>query len=183
MRDIGGDHPNARLGFGSVGGLTEEVNVQGGTMTAGRVMLDDGELGYERRGDGPPVVLLHGGGLSGVTWDGQVAWLERDHTVIRYDARGRGGSSPPEGPFSHHEDLRHVLDGLGVERATLVGLSLGARTAIDFALLHPDRVADLVHGSAPRAEKVLVEGAGHLVDLDRPDEFDRALLRFLSAAR
>ncbi|WP_238412211.1 alpha/beta fold hydrolase [Saccharothrix deserti] len=44
-------------------------------------------------------------------------------------------------------------------------------------------VADLVHGSAPRAEKVVVEGAGHLVNLDRPDEFDQALLRFLSASR
>ncbi|ONI85049.1 hypothetical protein ALI22I_31920 [Saccharothrix sp. ALI-22-I] len=70
-------------------------------MTAGRLMLDDGESGCERRGDGPPVVPPHGGGLSGVTWDGQLG----------------------------------------------------------------------------------IEGAGHLVDLDRPAEFDRALLRFLRAAR
>ncbi|MFD0201150.1 MULTISPECIES: alpha/beta fold hydrolase [Saccharothrix] len=165
-------------------------------MTAGRLILDDGELSYDRRGDGPPVVLLHAGGLGGVTWDRQFTLLAHDHTVIRYDARGHGGSSPVTGPFAHHEDLKELLDGLGLDRVTLVGLSLGARTAIDFALLHPDRVvvgdrdssdihavADLVRESAPRAEEVVVEGAGHLVNLDRPDEFDRALLRFLRASR
>lgn len=263
-------------------------------MTAGRLILDDGELTYHRRGEGPPVVLLHAGGLGSVTWDRQFALLARDHTVIRYDARGHGESSPPTGPFAHHEDLRDLLDGLDVEGATLVGLSLGARTAIDFALAHPARVAglvlvgpgingmevedpfildqvarmraatgvdevaecllrmwvdgphrapdevdprvrelcrgltvnavcnraftvlseelhavdrvaeltartlvvvgeldssdvhevaDLVLESAPDAEKVVVAGAGHLVNLDRPDEFDRALLRFLSASR
>ncbi|MEV8439929.1 alpha/beta hydrolase [Actinosynnema sp. NPDC051121] len=249
---------------------------------------------YDRRGEGPPVVLLHGGGLGRVTWDRQFEVLARDHSVVRYDARGHGDSSPVTGPFAHHEDLRDLLDGLDLDRPTLVGLSLGARTAVDFALAHPDRVADLVlvgpgvsgmkvedpfivdqlarlrasttvdevaehllrmwvdgprrspqdvdptvrelcrglkvravsqgafttmpdelHAvdrlhelrartlvvvgdldssdihvvadllceSAPRAERVVVEGAGHLVNLDRPDEFDRALLRFLRASR
>lgn len=263
-------------------------------MTAGRLILDDGELSYLRRGEGPPVVLLHGGALAGVTWERQFDLLARDHAVVRYDARGHGESSSPTGPFAHHEDLRALLDGLGLDRATLVGLSLGARTAVDFALTHPDRVADLVlvgpgvsgmgfqdpfildqsarlrasttadevaecllrmwvdgphrspdevdarvrelcrglavhavsrgaftrpadevhaidrvaevrartlvvvgdldssdihavadllHRSVPGAAKVVVEGAGHAVHLDRPDEFDRALLRFLSASR
>jgi len=113
-------------------------------MTAGRLILDDGELTYHRRGEGPAVVLLHGGGLGGVTWDRQFDLLARDHTVVRYDARGHGGSSPVTGPFAHHEDLRDLLDGLDLDRPTLVGLSMGARTAIDFAVAHPDRVAGLV---------------------------------------
>ncbi|MFJ6677112.1 alpha/beta fold hydrolase [Actinosynnema sp. NPDC091369] len=187
-------------------------------MTAGRLMLDDGEVTYQRRGDGPPVVLLHAGGLSGALWDRQFPLLARDHTAVRYDARGHGGSSPVTGPFAHHEDLEDLLDGPGLDRATLVGLSLGARTAVGFALAHPDRVtdlpdelhavdrphelrartpvvvgdldssdihavADLLQESVPGAEEVVVEGAGHLVNLDRPDEFDRVLLRFLRASR
>lgn len=106
--------------------------------------IDDGELSYEIRGEGSPVVLLHGGALNGRMWDGQLELLERHHTVVRYDARGHGRSSTPTRPFAHHEDLRHLLTGLGIPRASLVGLSLGARISIDFALTHPDLVDKLL---------------------------------------
>src|SRR4051794_36184980 len=109
-------------------------------MTTGTMPVDDGELAYEIRGGGSPVVLLHGGFLTGDTWDAQVALLERDHTVIRFDARGHGRSSTPTKPFAHHEDLRQLLMGLDLPRASLVGLSQGARTSIDFAIAHPDLV-------------------------------------------
>src|SRR5206468_3932596 len=66
------------------------------------------------------------------------------YRVIRYDARGFGRSERPDEVFSHYEDLRGLLDHLGIERASLVGLSLGGRTAIDFALTHPSRVTSLV---------------------------------------
>lgn len=113
-------------------------------MTTGRIQVDDGELSYEIRGEGSPVVLMHGGALNGRTWDGQVATLEEQHTVVRYDARGHGQSSTPTKAFARYEDLRQLLAGLGIPRATLVGLSLGARTSIDFALAHPDLVDDLL---------------------------------------
>ncbi|MEO6082166.1 MAG: alpha/beta fold hydrolase [Umezawaea sp.] len=113
-------------------------------MTAGTMPVADGELAYEVRGEGSPVVLLHGGLLTGDTWDAQVALLERDHTVVRYDARGHGRSSTPTGPFSHHEDLRQLLAGLDIPLASLVGLSQGARTSIDFAITFPDLVDRLV---------------------------------------
>jgi pimeloyl-ACP methyl ester carboxylesterase len=109
-----------------------------------RIRVDGGELSYEVRGEGSPVVLLHGGALDGRTWDGQFALLGQRHTAVRYDARGHGQSSTPTAPFAHYEDLRQLMTGLGIPRASLVGLSLGARTSIDFALAHPDMVDNLL---------------------------------------
>jgi len=102
-----------------------------------------GTLCAERRGSGSPVVLLHGAGMDGRLWDAVVPALARDHTVVRYDARGLGRSSTPEQPFWDVEDLRAVLDHFGVDRAALVGLSMGGETCLDFALTHPGRVTAL----------------------------------------
>lgn len=109
----------------------------------GRVAVEGGTLYYESRGSGPPVVLLHGGGLDHSSWDPQVGSLSRAFRVIRYDARGHGRSSAPMGPFSTVEDLRRLLDHLGVRRAHLVGLSMGAGAAYGFAAQHPERVETL----------------------------------------
>lgn len=104
---------------------------------------DGGRLWAERRGRGPAVVLLHGAGMDSRLWDEVCPELARDHTVIRYDARGLGRSSPPARPYWDVEDLSTILDHLGVERAALVGLSMGGETAIDFALQHAHRVTAL----------------------------------------
>ena len=110
----------------------------------GKIGVPDGELAFELRGAGTPVVLLHGGALDRSTWDAESVLLAANHTVIRYDARGHGNSSTPTAPFAHHEDLNSLLRALELPSATLVGLSLGARTGIDFALTHPDQVERLV---------------------------------------
>ncbi|TWP49644.1 alpha/beta fold hydrolase [Lentzea tibetensis] len=77
-------------------------------------------------------------------WDAQVELLAPTHQVITFDARGHGLSPTPTEPFSHYEDLLELLDHLGVARASLVGLSQGGRTSIDFAIAHPHRVAKIV---------------------------------------
>ena len=75
--------------------------------------------------------------------------LERSgHRVIAYDARGHGQSDPAPGPAAYtYEllggDLEAVLDAAGAQRAVLAGASMGAHTAVQFALRHPDRVAAL----------------------------------------
>ena len=66
--------------------------------------------------------------------------LSAEHRVVRPDLRGFGESPLPGGPFSHVEDVRALLDHLGVERAAVVGNSFGGRVALDFALAHPERV-------------------------------------------
>ncbi|MFE6060612.1 alpha/beta fold hydrolase [Streptomyces sp. NPDC056431] len=102
-----------------------------------------GRLRAERTGSGSPVVLLHGAGMDARLWDTVVPELARHHDVIRYDARGLGRSSLPDRPFDDVEDLSAVLDHFGLDRAALVGLSMGGETALDFTLAHPGRVGAL----------------------------------------
>ena len=101
----------------------------------------------ESSGGGPPIVLAHG--LSATRRNvvqGSRALLKRGYRLIAYDARGHGASSP--GPSYEYaelvEDLEAVLGHLGLERAALVGSSMGAATTMAFALEHPQRVPALV---------------------------------------
>ena len=106
--------------------------------------VNNTRLYFERAGSGPPVVLLHGGNLDSRMWDGQFVPLSQRFTVIRHDIRPYGRSALSEKGFSSVDDLRGLLDHLGIARASLVGLSLGGRIAIDFTLAYPDRVDKLV---------------------------------------
>ena len=113
------------------------------------VSLDPAEvpsvLHYERTGQGEPVILIQGANLPMQMWDAQVQFLKAEFQVVRYDVRGFGGSGPSDSvPYQSHADLRALLDHLGIERAHLVGLSLGGRIAVDFALTYPERVQSLV---------------------------------------
>jgi 3-oxoadipate enol-lactonase len=114
-------------------------------MATGTAKVRGGELFYDVEGDGRTVVLLHGGMLDHTLWDEQVPLLVgAGYRTVRYDARWHGRSTAEPGDFSFSEDLDDLLTALGVESATLVGLSLGGRTAIDFALAYPARVDALV---------------------------------------
>ncbi|MFB9521559.1 alpha/beta hydrolase [Streptomyces cremeus] len=95
-------------------------------------------------GDGPPVVLLHGGFLDHRMWRAQVPALAGTHRVIAPDARGHGGSSVAKAPFRPADDVAALLAHLGTRPAVLVGLSMGGATAVDVALEHPHLVRALV---------------------------------------
>ena len=110
----------------------------------GFVAVSGGRLYYESIGSGPTVVLLHGGNLDCRMWDEQLPILRSHFRVIRYDARGFGRSGPADTVYQAHTDLYALLQQLAVGRVSLVGLSLGGRIAIDFALNHPDMVDKLV---------------------------------------
>jgi len=95
------------------------------------------------RADGPAVVLSNSLGSTHHMWAPQVAALEERFMVIRYDTRGHGLSPVPPGPYSIDDladDVVAMLDGLGIERAHVVGLSLGGMTAMRLAAREPDRV-------------------------------------------
>ena len=114
-----------------------------GDPESGFAEADGASLYYEVLGNGEPLVLVHAGIADCRMWDGQLGAFAEEHRVIRYDMRGCGRSVTSEGaplaPFSHHDDLRGVLDSLGIERANFVGCSIGAKTVIDFALDQPWR--------------------------------------------
>jgi len=111
---------------------------------SGYVELGQSRIYYEISGDGPPVVLIHGGLLNLHMWDPQMDAFTARYRVLRYDASSHGRSITPPDAYFDHEDLDGLLTHLGVNRAVLVGLSMGGRIAIDFALEHPDRVEALV---------------------------------------
>lgn len=102
-------------------------------------------LYYEQAGQGRTVVLIHGFSLDCRMWDDQFEPFARDYHVIRYDLRGFGRSAPAtEDPFDPVQDLKALLEFLNVDRATVVGLSLGGSVAIDFALACPAATDALV---------------------------------------
>ena len=112
--------------------------------SADRLALPGSHLHYEVHGDGRPVVLIHGGNLDAGMWDADVPVLAKRFRVITYDVRPYGRSGPATAGYAWHEDLRALLDHLKIGRADLVGLSLGARLAINFAIAYPARVDRLV---------------------------------------
>jgi len=106
-------------------------------------------LAGEVRGEGTPIVLLHGLTATRRYVVMGSNELERSgHRTVAYDARGHGHSAPARSPEEYTyellaEDLRAVLDELQIERALLAGASMGAQTALRFALEHPNRVLAL----------------------------------------
>ena len=105
---------------------------------------------YEIAGAGEPLVLIHGWSLNLRMWEPQVREFGREYRVIRIDRRGFGESTGAEDVTWDADDLRQLLDVLGVERAHVLGMSQGARVALAFAVRFPQRVNRLIlHGSPP----------------------------------
>jgi 3-oxoadipate enol-lactonase len=124
------------------------INIE--STQTGVVEANGARLPYEIAGSGFPLVLVHAGVADRRMWTGQFAAFAERYRTVRYDLRGFGDSVAAPGPFTHHDDLRALLDALEIDRAHLVGLSLGGKTALDFVLTAPERVAGLVlSGSSP----------------------------------
>jgi len=113
-------------------------------LLAKSLTLDEGSIYYEMHGKGQAVVLLHGGFGDNRMWNLQFDVLSKDFKVIRYDQLGFGKSSKPQAEYSPVAVLLQLLNQLKIQKAILIGNSMGGTLAIDFALLHPDRVSSLV---------------------------------------
>jgi 3-oxoadipate enol-lactonase len=104
------------------------------------VPVPGGRLHAVIDGDGPPILLVHAGIVDLRAWDALVPHLVgAGYRVIRYDLRGFGQSTTDDVEFSARADLRAVLDATEVERAALVGNSLGAMTCLDTIIESPAR--------------------------------------------
>jgi pimeloyl-ACP methyl ester carboxylesterase len=108
----------------------------------GLATVSGADLFWESAGEGDPLILLHGHSLDRRMWDLQAERLSRHYRVIRYDLRGYGLSDlPVEGEkFRHADDLASLMDTLHIQKAHVVGLSLGAYVVADFLATHPDRI-------------------------------------------
>ncbi|MFT4569343.1 MAG: pimeloyl-ACP methyl ester carboxylesterase [Hyphomicrobiaceae bacterium] len=111
------------------------------------VTIHGHEVGYRRAGQGPAILLIHGMAGSSRTWEEVIPLLARNHTVIAPDLLGHGESAKPLGDYSlgsHASGLRDMLAILGIERATIVGQSLGGGVAMQLAYQHPELAERLV---------------------------------------
>ena len=106
--------------------------------------VGDARIHYERAGAGFPVILLHAGNADSRMWELQVAEFAKHFDVIRPDHRGFGKSELPPERWSEIGDVLALMDELHLERAHLVGCSMGGAIAMDFALQHAERVSKLV---------------------------------------
>lgn len=103
-------------------------------------------IAYQRRGKGTALVLLHGYPLDHTIWEPVAALLENDFDLIMPDLRGFGESNVPEGKFSmadYAADVAGLLDQLAIQKAAIVGHSMGGYAALAFVRAHPRRVLGL----------------------------------------
>jgi pimeloyl-ACP methyl ester carboxylesterase len=119
-------------------------------------------LFYEETGSGYPLVLVHEFAADHREWEGQVRWFARDYRCIAFNARGYPPSDVPERDADYGEhhaigDIAAVLRHLGIAKAHIVGLSMGAYAALRFGLAHPAMASALVvagcGSGAPPAER------------------------------
>jgi pimeloyl-ACP methyl ester carboxylesterase len=104
-------------------------------------------IAWEERGSGPPLLLIQGLGYARWSWEPIVPRLAARYRVLFFDNRGIGESEAPEGPYTAREmaeDALQVLDEAGVDRAHVLGASLGGMIAQELAVAAPQRVDKLV---------------------------------------
>lgn len=157
------------------------------TLRTEMVVANGARLYVERQGAGDPLVLLHAGIADCRQWDDQLAAFAASYMVVRYDHRGWGRSEAPAGPVAFHEDLYALLRALEIERAHVLGISMGGTFAIDFALTHPQMVSSLIlvgswlsgfsvpASEAEQAVWTAFEAALAQGDLDRANELETDL--------
>jgi len=120
------------------------------------------EINYEIAGNGPWVTLSHSLACNLHMWDDQMAALTRQYKVLRFDTRGHGQSGAPPGPYTLDQmadDVKGLLDALGIQRTHWVGLSMGGMIGETFALKYPDVfrsmvLADTTSRRPPDADKM-----------------------------
>jgi pimeloyl-ACP methyl ester carboxylesterase len=112
------------------------------------VETNDIETYYTRRGDGPPVVFVHGALVDHTQWRPQLDALADEYTVVAYDVRGHGRTSGSDRKTYSidlfADDLAALIDALGLDRPVVCGLSMGGCIAQAFAARYPDRLSGLV---------------------------------------
>jgi pimeloyl-ACP methyl ester carboxylesterase len=116
-------------------------------------------LHYEEVGAGTPLVFVHEFAGDLESWRPQVSFFSRRYRTIAYNARGYPPSDVPDDPAAYSQaqavdDVRGLLDHLGIDRAHVCGLSMGGYAALHFGLTHPERALSIVvagcgYGSAP----------------------------------
>lgn len=111
------------------------------------VQVNGIELHYDVHGSGEPLIMLHGFGMCGAMWTPVAQELAKRYQVISVDMRGHGRSTNPSNKFSHPqsaEDIRALMDRLGIKQVRAIGFSSGGMTLLRLATKYPDRLSKMV---------------------------------------
>ena len=139
------------------------------------------DIRYDIQGAGPWLILSHSLATDLTLWDDQMAALTPHFRVLRFDTRGHGGTSAPDGAYDFAwltADVLWLMDRLGIGRAHLCGISLGGMMAQHVALAAPERIDKLVlisttsgygpEALAPWLERIAAVRAGGMAPLVEP---------------
>jgi pimeloyl-ACP methyl ester carboxylesterase len=110
---------------------------------------DDCRLVYEIKGEGYPLVLIHGWTFDRTMWSMQVPELSQHFTTITYDRRGCGESEGKPDLRKEVDDLKDLLDHLAIDSTAIIGMSQGGRVTLRFSMMHPERVKAIIIQGAP----------------------------------
>lgn len=145
---------------------------------------------YELNGppDAPVVALIHGLGINRHVWQWHVPALAQRYRVLSYDFLGHGESMPGSAPLdlsALSEQLRDLMDELGIAEAVIAGFSLGGMINRRFALDHPDRVSALMilnspHEREPEAQKLVEERAARTAEGGPEATFENDIKRWFT---
>ena len=111
------------------------------------IQVNDIQMYYELRGEGEPLVLILGMTIDISDVGAIINWLAQRYQVLAFDNRGAGRTDKPDAPYSiamMADDTAGLMSALGIERANILGISLGGRIALTLALQHPERVEKLI---------------------------------------
>jgi len=109
--------------------------------------LGDININYRMEGEGEPLVMIMGFSSPMIGWFYQVPFFRKHYRVVTFDNRGIGKSSKPQGPYSTRmmaDDTVHLMDHLDIEKANIMGASMGGMIAQELAINHPERATKLV---------------------------------------
>jgi 3-oxoadipate enol-lactonase len=113
------------------------------------VKAGDINIYYEIHGDGEPLLMIQGYGQYSGHWAALVPPFSKEYRVIIFDNRGTGRSDKPEVPYTIKmmaADVKGLLDAIGIDKAHVLGVSMGGMVAQEFALNYPEKVISLVLG-------------------------------------
>jgi len=139
------------------------------------------QIAFQVSGNGPPLICGHAMGWDQSLWDDHREQLSKHHQLITFDQRGSGDSDHPHQdqaytPAAFGQDLQAVLDHLGIERANVLGYSMGAVAALSFAITCPERVTKLilVSAMASRLPEQIIERAKQVEKAVLTDGLEKA---------
>jgi 3-oxoadipate enol-lactonase len=141
------------------------------------VKVNDINMYYEIHGEGEPLILISGNGAESSQWKEMIPTFSKDCRVIPFDNRGAGRTDKPDMEYSIEmmaADVIGLMDGLGIEKAHILGASMGGMIAQNIAFLYPDRVKSMIlvvtsMKCSPRSNYACKQAIKHVQDGSDPD--------------